>query len=235
MHMNTSYLAMQCLQMAKQRSIDLIWRTANIEIAIPFSQVMPMLEYGESCNRHDFLVVNNIQQAWDYLFDIVDQPVDWQTICNYNRIIGQNIETNPGKARVSQVNISGTSYLPPAYTDLGDVFTQLESIRCEKSVVKQTCLLFAIACRQQWFDNANKRTALMIANHWMIQHGAGVFALPPERMGDEFRDKLITYYESGDFAPFFGWLQYHGVALLENDGLTQAQLGGADIMPETVL
>ena len=68
----------------------------------------------------------------------------------------------------------------------------------------------------------------MAANHMMIHDGVGVFVLPPQHMESTFRTELICWYETGDYARFGSWLDYHAVGLLENDGRTQAQIDGVD-------
>lgn len=88
--------------------------------------------------------------------------------------------------------------------------------------------LFASISRGQWFSNGNKRTSAMAANHCLIHDGVGIFALPPERMDDEFRDRLIGFYESDDRGPFIDWLKYHAVGRLVDNGLTSAQKNGDD-------
>ena len=179
-------------------------------------------------------IVNNLNHAWQYLFDHVNDPVDWQTISDYNRLVEQGLETNPGKPRTSCVHISGSTYIPPAYTDLNDVFVQLEAVRQESTPERTACRLFAVSCREQWFDNGNKRTAVMSANHYLIQQGAGVFALPPEHMSGEFQTQLLAYYESGDIEPFMRWLEYHTVGNIISDGLTKAQQDGVDVTPQVL-
>lgn len=56
----------------------------------------------------------------------------------------------------------------------------------EPDPVRQATHLFAVACRIQWFFNGNKRTATMGANHVLIHAGAGIFALPPQRIDQDF-------------------------------------------------
>lgn len=66
----------------------------------------------------------------------------------------------------------------------------------------------------------------MAANHSLIHDDAGLFALPPDRMG-EYSRQLIDYYHSGDLRPFAEWLEYHAI-IDPTTGLTQAQEMGDD-------
>lgn len=56
--------------------------------------------------------------------------------------------------------------------------------------------------RSQLFSDGNKRTAIMIANHHLIQHGTGLLTIQIEYQ-DTFRTLLIDYYETNDDTKIF--------------------------------
>lgn len=56
----------------------------------------------------DIIVVNNIKRAWMFLFENVDQPIDWQYVSEYNRILGEGLIRDAGKLRTNDVRIGGT-------------------------------------------------------------------------------------------------------------------------------
>lgn len=68
----------------------------------------------------------------------------------------------------------------------------------------------------------------MGANHVIIHDGGGVFALPPQKIDTEFSDELLRYYETNDLPRIMGWLEYHAIGHIEDDGRTSAQLDGVD-------
>lgn len=175
----------------------------------------------------DVAVLNNLKHAWQFLFDNTDWPIDWQYLSEYNRLIGEGLEPSPGKLRGETVTIGGTPYIPDIPT-IDSVRTQMEQDLGILNPEDRALNLFASISRGQWFSNGNKRTSAMAANHCLIHDGVGIFALPPERMDDEFRDKLIDFYESDDRRPFIDWLKYHAIGRLADDGFTEAQKNGDD-------
>lgn len=226
----------RCIQFAKRHEIDMIWRTASIEVrgitfpdtARLFSHVNP----EDPVEVNKVMVVNNIKRAWSYLVDHVDDPLDWTYLTEYNRIIGQYLERDPGSIRRSPVRIGGTSWTPPGQVTESQVFEGMEEARAEQDPTRRASHMFAVVCRGQWFYNGNKRTAIMAANHSIIHDGAGIFALPPQTMKDDtFADQLLHYYETGQVEDFLNWLDYHAIGRLSDGCLTRAQLDHKDTPP----
>lgn len=60
----------------------------------------------------DIIVVNNIKRAWMFLFENVDQSVNWQYMSEYNRILGEGLIRDAGKLRTNDVRIGGTDWIP---------------------------------------------------------------------------------------------------------------------------
>ena len=48
--------------------------------------------------------------------------------------------------------------------------------------------------KMQYFNDANKRTSMLVANHELIKNGLGIISVS-EKNKIEFGDKLIKYYE----------------------------------------
>ena len=51
--------------------------------------------------------------------------------------------------------------------------------------------------KTQIFNDGNKRTAIIFANHYLISHGAGLMVVP-ENIVSEFKQLLVKYYEGTD-------------------------------------
>ena len=81
--------------------------------------------------------------------------------------------------------------------------------------------MFCAITRGQWFNDGNERTALMAANHVLINAGIGVFAISPSLKRD-FTNRLLRYYESDDPAPLCAWLRDYAIGRLPG-GLTSAE------------
>ena len=102
-----------------------------------------------------------------------------------------------GKLRADMVRISGTSYVPE--------LPQVETVRVKMNEIMSsdtsdtdkaiTMLLYLM--KAQLFLDGNKRVAMMACNKMLIVGGHGIISLPPE-LKEEFVEKLVAYYESGE-------------------------------------
>ncbi|MCH9275609.1 Fic family protein [Bifidobacterium amazonense] len=205
-------------ELAKRREIDLLWRTANIEVAVTFPETDAIFKgiapNGEQARK--VRIVNNLKHAWQFLFDNTEWNVDWAYLSQYNRLVGDGLEPDPGMMRTMDVAIGGTDYVPdrPDYDGVRDAIARdLAYSDPEDRAIG----LFCDISRGQWFANGNKRTAVLAANHQLIHDRAGVFALPPELMGRQFRDLLIDYYETNDKTTLSAWLKAHAISHLSSD------------------
>lgn len=80
------------VELAKRLLVDLIWRTAKIEVdGVTFPDTQEIFDgrAPEGMSVDDIVTVNNIKRAWRFLLGNIDYPVDWQYIREYNRIIGE--------------------------------------------------------------------------------------------------------------------------------------------------
>lgn len=91
-----------CVNLAKRRTIDLLWKTASIEVrglTFPDTRdVFKGITPGDARAR-DVMVLNNLKHAWQYLSE-------------YNRLVGDRLEPSPGRLRNDMVTIGGTRYVP---------------------------------------------------------------------------------------------------------------------------
>lgn len=163
------------VELAKRLLVDLIWRTAKIEVdGVTFPDTQEIFDgrAPEGMSVDDIVTVNNIKRAWGFLLDNIDYPVDWQYIREYNRIIGEGLVRDAGRLREYGVRIGGTGWVP----EIPTVESSQERVRgiLEESEGEDTAmLLFGAVTRGQWFSDGNKRTALMVANHQLIHDGTG--------------------------------------------------------------
>lgn len=211
--------------MAKRLIVDSIWKNANIETNVTFPQSQMIYENLEAqgLRPSQIIIVNNVKHAWQWLIDNADIPIEWAVISQYNRIIEAGIDenNNPGGLRTIPVRVSGTKWIPdiPAFED---VQQQIQGVISEPDVEKRALRMFLTVCRGQFFENGNKRTATMVANHILIHGGVGVFALDPSYKG-RFAHMLTDYYETNDEDPLMQFLGRHAVEHTPT-GLTQAEL-----------
>ncbi|SJZ45598.1 Fic/DOC family protein [Pilibacter termitis] len=211
---------------AKRLLVDTIWKNANIEISsgITFPETMEVLngKVPGSLAFDDALVVNNLKRAWEFLFDHLNSPISWQVISQYNKILGEGgLIHSAGSIRSYNVNISGTSYRPPM-PEVENILAKIGELDAIKDPVERGLSYFSEVAKSQWFNDGNKRTASMIANHYLIQQGVGLFAM--EVTGrNEFFTALIQYYETGQKEEYLEFLYEHSFELLPS-GLTPNKL-----------
>ena len=219
--------------LAKRQLVDAIWKTAGIEVdGITFPDTQEIFDGRAPAGMpvDDVIVVNNIKHAWMFLFDNVDHPLDWQYVSAYNRILGQGLIRDAGKLRTSHVRIGGTDWIPdlPTTASSHDAIASLASIGSPED---RALRMFCATVRGQWFNDGNKRTALMAANHVLIRAGVGVLCVSPS-LKREFTGLLLRYYESADAAPLCSWLKDNAIGRLPG-GLTSAESRRLEIQDST--
>lgn len=211
---------------AKRLVIDSIWKSANIELVkgITFPETQEIFEGRIPANAdvEKVIVVNNLKRAWMFLFDNIDYPLDLQLASEYNRIIGEGgLYPYPGKLRDQIVRISGTNYvsLIPTYESVRE---QIHWVNKIENPINKGLEAFALSSRGQWFNNGNKRTAQMIANHLFLQENVAVLAIPDTHK-ELFTEYLVSYYESAESTRLKTFLYETSVEMLPS-GLTMKQL-----------
>lgn len=172
------------VELAKRLLVDLIWRTAKIEVdGVTFPDTQEIFDgrAPEGMSVDDIVTVNNIKRAWRFLLGNIDYPVDWQYIREYNRIIGEGRVRDAGRLREYGVRIGGTGWVP----EIPAVESSQERVRgiLEESEGEATAmLLFGAVTRGQWFSHGN----------------VGSILLPASQVPDKYvlSDKLWTYLQN---------------------------------------
>lgn len=217
----------EAVELAKRLILDVMWKTANIEVdGITFPDTEEIFEGRAPAGMavNDIVVVNNIKHAWMFLFDNVSHPLDWAYVCEYNRILGEGgVVRDPGALRQIMVRIGGTDWIPdiPTSQTSHDCIAELSHVEDPQERAIRT---FCAITRGQWFNDGNKRTAIMAANHVLINAGVGVFSIAPS-LKRQFTDKLLSYYETADSSQLSSWLLAHAIGHLPG-GLTLAEERG---------
>jgi prophage maintenance system killer protein len=198
------------IESSKRLVVDSIWKIANIELTrgVTFPQTQEIYE-GRSPKNIDVetvVVINNLKHAWQFLFENIDYPLDYQLIAEYNKIVGASHFSDPGKLRSEFVFISGTNKPDiPTYESIKEEIGRIKKI--EDPIDRGMEMLFSVS-RGQWFNNGNKRTAQMITNHILLQSNSAVLAIPLDKQED-FTEELINFYKTSDNRSFKSFLLKH--------------------------
>lgn len=186
---------------------DVIYKTSTIELkTITYKQISQILENREITNvkANDVLIVKNIELAYKMLYSDLNREITPELLKKTHEIVGFGLVKRTGLLRNEGVMIGGSTYLPNVYQSeeellkfdnlLKLIIDDLNKSIQDGFVIESSLDLFATLCKQQFFHDGNKRTALIFTNYVLLKNCNGVITLD-EKAKDEFEDLLIAYYE----------------------------------------
>ncbi len=175
--------------------------------AVTFPQTKTILEGVNVPNVQldDIQAILNMRDAWRFLLGSIDEPVTLEYVCKLNAYIARNEALEWGKLRTGRVAISGTDYEPPVPTQDGAERELAAILDAGVSATEKALTAFAWGTRGQLFWDGNKRTSLALANKIMLQAGAGMLTITEKNM-EQFNDKLLEYYNTGESAALLSFL-----------------------------
>lgn len=181
---------------AKRNIVDYIWKSANMEgIAVTFPETQTIYDGGNvSKLRVDEIVtINNLKHAWQYILATIEDEINFNYLSSIHALVGSNLVESPGNLRVYETAMGGTSWKPeiPSKEKVEKILNENNG----ESVTENAITLMLKLMKAQAFNDGNKRTAMLIANHEMIKNGKGVISIAQENK-TEFGEKLIKYYET---------------------------------------
>lgn len=90
--------------------------------------------------------------------------------------------------------MAGTKWKPelPSMEKLNKLIKEMQIINSD---TERALTLMCKLMKMQLFNDGNKRTAMLIANHELIKQGRGIISVDAEYKV-EFGTKLIEYYEN---------------------------------------
>lgn len=184
---------------AKRNIVDSLWKSANLEgIAVTFPETQKIYDGGnvEHLRVDEIVAINNLKHAWKFLLSTINAKIDYNYISSVHSLVGSNIVEAPGKIRIYDVKMAGTTWKPelPSREKLEELLIFIESIECE---TKRAIVLMCKLMKMQLFNDGNKRLAMLIANHELIRLGRGIISVSEDDKV-EFGTKLISYYENED-------------------------------------
>jgi len=181
---------------AKRNIVDSMWKSANLEgIAITFPETQKIFDGGNVSHLRidEIVTVNNLKHGWQFILSTLDSNIDFNYISSVHSLVGGNLVESPGKLRIYEVKMGGTNWKPelPSINKLEAFLKEnLENNNITDRILELMCKLM----KMQLFNDGNKRTAMLIANHELIKNGKGIISVS-EEFKEEFGNKLIAYYE----------------------------------------
>lgn len=181
---------------------SIIYDQAVLEgVSTTFPDTELIIENGKVNNvsAEDVQKILNLKHAWEFVLDkdVIQSPTSYY-VCQYiARLVNEGFYYEGGRIRGVPVKIGGSSYIPPLPMEY-EVKDQIEKIvASDASYIDIAIELALYVMKTQIFNDGNKRTAIIFANHYLIAHGAGLMVVP-ENIVPEFKQLLIRYYEDID-------------------------------------
>ncbi|MCR5328840.1 MAG: Fic family protein [Saccharofermentans sp.] len=189
--------------LAKKYMVESIYRSANIEgIGMTFPETQTICD-GMSVSGHsidDINAVNELKNAWRWIFDNIDNDVDVNALCVLNRTCGKSTVINAGTIRdiydepIRVPLFEGKDYYPEVPPSKEVIDARIKEITADKTI-DSALELFCYVCKSQFFNDGNKRTATLLVNLFMIQNGLGILSIPVDKKLD-FYNTLTMFYDS---------------------------------------
>ena len=190
------------LDFARANMKSNIYDQAVLEgVATSFPQTEDIIENGKvnGVTATDVQKILNLKHAWEFILDpdVLCYPSDYSILCHIAKLVNEGFFSDGGRIRGVPVTIGGTHYVPPLPIE-SVVQERLESILQMDCPADEKAIRLCLYCmKTQIFNDGNKRTAVIFANHFLVSHGGGMLIIP-EKEVPTFKRLLIAYYEDRD-------------------------------------
>lgn len=187
------------LEFARANMKSIIYDQAILEgVSTTFPDTELILENGKVNNMSssDVLKIINLKHAWEFILDknVILCPTSYYISQYVAKIINEGFYYDGGQIRQVPVRIGGTSYIPRISSE-SDVKSDIDNIiQSDIDVIDKAIMIALYIMKKQIFIDGNKRTAIILANHYLISQGKGLLVVPYNKV-DKFKELLIKYYE----------------------------------------
>ena len=190
------------LEFARSNMKTIIYDQAILEgVATTFPDIETIIENGKVNNMiaSDVQKILILKHAWEFILDkdVIQANSDYYIASYIAKIVNEGFYINGGKIRGIPVTIGGTSYVPPLPIETNVKEDILNILNSNLSVIDKTIELCFYVMKTQVYNDGNKRTAVIFANHYLISNGEGLLVIPYDKVQD-FKQKLVLYYENKD-------------------------------------
>lgn len=181
---------------------SIIYDQAVLEgVGTTFPDTELIIENGKVNNvsAEDVQKILNLKHAWEFVLDkdVIQSPTNYY-VCQYiAKLVNEGFYQEGGRIRGVPVTIGSSSYIPPVPIEyiVKDDIDHITTSSEDPVAVAIDLALYIM--KTQVFNDGNKRTAIIFANHYLIAHGGGLMVVP-ESLVPEFKRMLIQYYENID-------------------------------------
>lgn len=191
-----------------KRNIDFVKKNLAITIhsqailegvATTFAETEAIIEGArvQGMTEKNIRKIVNMKHAWEFILDddVIVSVDDFALLSRINQLVEEGFYFNAGKLRDVPVVIGGTDWRPEIPVE-SKVIDDLDQILNKKvSDVDKAINLVLFVMRSQVFIDGNKRTAVIFANHFLVQRGLGLLYIPEDR-AEEFKKLLVDFYKT---------------------------------------
>ena len=192
------------LGFARSNMKKIIYDQAVLEgVGTTFPDTEAIIDNGIAKNVkvEDVQKIINLKHAWQFILDkdVIQAPSDYYLASYIARLVNEGLLAIPdgGRIRGVPVTIGGSSYIPPipfedkVKQDIRDL------LECKLDDIDKAIELCLYVMKTQIYNDGNKRTAVIYANHYLISKGQGLLVIDYSKV-DEFKKNLVNYYEDKD-------------------------------------
>lgn len=187
------------LEFARANMKSIIYDQAILEgVSTTFPDTELIIENGKVNNMSssDVLKIINLKHAWEFILDknVILCPTSYYISQYVAKIINEGFYYDGGQIRQVPVRFGGTSYIPRIPSE-SDVKSDIDNIiQSDIDVIDKAIMIALYIMKKQIFIDGNKRTAIILANHYLISQGKGLLVVPYNKV-DKFKELLKKYYE----------------------------------------
>lgn len=192
------------LDFARSNMKKIIYDQAVLEgVGTTFPDTEAIIDNGIAKNVkvEDVQKIINLKHAWQFILDkdVIQAPSDYYLASYIARLVNEGLLAVPdgGRIRGVPVTIGGSSYIPPipfedkVKQDIRDL------LECKLDDIDKAIELCLYVMKTQIYNDGNKRTAVIYANHYLISKGQGLLVIDYSKV-DDFKKNLVNYYEDKD-------------------------------------
>lgn len=171
----------------------------GVETTFPDTELIIDNGKVNNVSAEDVQKILNLKHAWEFVLDkdVIQAPTNYY-VCQYiAKLINEGFYQEGGRIRGVPVKIGGSTYVPPLPIEINVKEDIDRIVVSDNDPVAVAIELALYVMKTQVFNDGNKRTAIIFANHYLIANGAGLMVIPEDLVQD-FKRLLVQYYESVD-------------------------------------
>ena len=187
------------IDFARKNMKTIIYDQAILEgVSTTFPDTELILENGKVNNMtsEDVLKIINLKHAWEFILDkdVILSPTSYYVSQYTAKLINEGFYQDGGRIRLVPVRIGGTEYIPPIPSEEVVRATINNIINDSIEDIDKAIEIALYIMKTQVFIDGNKRTAIILANHYLVSKGKGILVVPYNKVS-EFKKLLVAYYE----------------------------------------